>query len=172
MSSLQTLKSLSRDAYQNLYDVEIAVPPGLPGFEEIKFRINSFPIPGTPTPSKHTIHYKTQSLEKLGSKFEREHTITIPVRIDRNYLAYEFFKNWKLIGINHTTGVLDEELIPKVPITIRSTDEGDNNTGMIYVFDACYPEQIEGVDFSNESGDPVERNIVIHFDNMDDTKTA
>ncbi len=168
MSSIQVLKGLGSDAYLNFFDVIIPPVSGIDGFDGLTFRIQNFPIPATPRASKYEIHLKSMKLEKLGSKIETEHEISFEIRIDRNLLAYDFFKLWKLTGVNQVTGVIDEELIPKVPITVRSTDYNDASTGGLWIFEDAFPLAIEGFDFSQESDAPVLRNIVLQYSIMND----
>lgn len=169
MASIDIVKNLGLDAQNNLWDIEIPTVPGITGIDELKFRINSVSIPPTPEPNKYQVFYKTQSIEKLGSQFQNEFEFTMEIRIDREQFVYDFFRLWRQLGINTLTGIIDESLIPKVPVVVRSTDSGDTGTGFLSTFQNAYPVRIEGFDYSREGGDPLVRSVAMHFDLMDTT---
>lgn len=171
MASIDILKNLGADAFNNLYDVEIPQIPGVAGTEELKYRMQNFPVPTTPTPNKYIVRYKTQSIEKLGAMFENVFEVQLEIRIDRQMAVYNFFKNWMQLGINNTTGVIDEELIPKAPIVVRSTDTGDQGTGFLLTLQNSYPISLEGFTFSQDNGDPMIRTVTLHFDLPDFTQS-
>lgn len=171
-TNIQVLKELGADAFGNLFDVSIPQVPGVTGVNGISFRIQTFPIPVTPTPTIYTVHYKTAQLQKIGSKFPEPDPLALQVRIDKEQFVYEFFKEWKQLGINQYTGVLDEDLIPKVPMTVQSTDSGSSLTGATWVFEDCYPLSIEGFDYDQTAEDPLLRTINIYYSIMDDTQRS
>lgn len=169
MSNIQILQNLGADAYTNLFEVVIPPVPGVPGVGELAFRVKNVTIPQTPDPVKYEIHYKNLKKEKFGSKFNQEFEIPITFRIDKFQFVYDFFKAWKQLGANQYSGVLDEDLIPTVPLTIRSTDYNETGTGGLWIFEGAKPLRIEGFDYDYESDTPMERTVVMQYDIMNDT---
>lgn len=164
MSSIQTLRKLGTDAFSNLYDVFLPAVPGVTGEEGIEFRIKNFSIPDTPAPTTYDIHYKTMKIAKLGAKIEVENELSFPLRVDRNWAVYNYFLAWKKLGSNQETGVIDEDLVPKVPIIIKSADTGNVPTGGIWTFQNFYPIKVGGFDFDWENDSPVEITITGIYD--------
>jgi len=162
--SIDVLRKLGTDAFINLYDIFIPAVSGINGFEGIEFRVKNFPIPETPSVNTYEIHYKTMKMVKLGSKIDMENEITFPLRVDRNWVAYNFFLAWKKLGISQETGVIDETLIPKVPLVVKSTDTQNNGTGGVWTFSNFYPRLVGGIDFDWEGDSPIEVDITGIYD--------
>jgi len=164
MSNIQVLRNLGTDAFANLYDIFIPAVPGITGVDGLEFRVRNFSIPESPRAGVYDIHYKSLKITKINSKITVENELSFPLRVDRYWAVYNYFLAWKKLGINQETGVVDEDLIPKVPIIVKSSDNSNNPTGGIWTFSNFYPIAIEGFDFDWESEDPVEVTIAGIYD--------
>ena len=168
MSHIKKIKDLGRDAFENLYDVIIPPVPGVVGFDEVRFRITSFDVPAVPKPSVYEIPYKTASVQKVGSKFEYDYEFELPIRMDRNWLVDAFFQAWMKLGLNHVTGLIDETLIPKVPVIVMMTDSNDFPTGKLWTFEDAFPLQRGDVGLSQDGDSPLERSYTFQFSVMEE----
>jgi hypothetical protein len=167
--SIKKLKNTGTDAFANLFEIVVPPVPGIDGFDGLVFRIKTLEIPERSAPGTYEVHYKTAKQMKLNSKFENENELVIPIRMDRNWLANRFFLAWMRLGINQATGLIDEALIPKVPISVYSIDSEDNATGGYWVFNDFYPYKMGSHTFDHEAGDPIEKEITGIYTFMDDS---
>jgi len=170
MSNIQVLKSVGSDAFENLYDITIPPVSGITGADGINVRIKQIDIPESPSPSTYEVHYKTMKMTKSGSKIAQENELSFTMRVDKNWLAYKFFLEWKKLGFDQYSGVADEDLIPKVPIIVTTYDGSNNPTGGIWTFEDFYPIAVTNASFNQEGEAPIEVTIRGIFSVMDDSK--
>lgn len=168
--SIQVLKNLGGDAFTNLFDITIPPVAGLPGLDEIQFRVTSISIPEVPAPEQYDVHYKTSKVTKSSSKINQNNELTFNLRVDKNWEAYTFFLQWKKLGFDQYSSIVDQDLVPKVPIVVTTYDGADNLSGGIWTFEDYYPTSISEISFEQSGSDPIEVTITGLFSVMDDSK--
>lgn len=177
MANIDTVFNLGEDAFANLFEISFTPPNGIVnqvGAGEMQIaRIKGFEIPDTGVET-YEVNYKTQSFTRVTAKVDAPNEFTFDIRIDRNYLMYKTFVNWKNSVINTETGQMGEDtsLDSGLRTTVSVWPVQANNTGqknsdaMQWKFIGCICTNVSGISFDHDSGDPLEATITMNFVKM------
>ena len=171
--AIDVVANLGDDALKNLWDLIIPPFPGVIDPVNIRYRVQSINIPQSGS-TPYDIHYKTQKFQKPSGKVEAENTITFEFRVDRYWLLYKGFRNWKNIVIDTRYGTMTPDVgigiagSIRVPITAISVDPNDVPTGQVWIFEGSYCQNISEVALTYEDGTPLTTTVTMNFMAMRD----
>ena len=160
--SVDILYSLGDDALANLFDCIIPPFPGVLNPVQAQFRITGFTVPTTGV-GEYEINYKTQRITKPNGLIEDPKEFSFDFRVDKFWLIYNGFKNWKNIVANTRSGLMSPDINIRVPITVIATDSAGVPTGGSWLFEGCWIKTLGDVAFDYTSGDPLTCTVTMGY---------
>lgn len=141
MLSLEGLHKIGEDSLNNLFDVNIGLPPLFALLIPTGLTVKDLPLDGgsilrvesvtmpEPSVNMYENHYKTLDIERVSGKMERPKEFTITFRNDRFYALYHFLTFWRNWPIDVSNGAMGDDGKIKgtdsdfrLPITISPCD--------------------------------------------------
>ena len=164
-TTIETMYSAGLDALANLFEVLMTTEKVSAFFTtdtepELTFRIQDFEVPASEA-GTYSVHYGPWEFDKPNGKVNPNRTITLNVRIDKNFELYQSFTNWKNAIQNEYTGVLNNvnnytETLQVFPIRATGTDTYVAETvGQGAVFERCWVSSVGAISFDQSSGEPL-----------------
>ncbi|MDA3856631.1 MAG: hypothetical protein PF569_10335 [Candidatus Woesearchaeota archaeon] len=109
-------------------------------------------------------------ITKNGTKFQRRSGMSeVPTefsfsfRVDRNYDIYLGFLTWLRLCRDSVTGVMAPESVIRFPISVAPVDTGGNQLSNGWIFQGCFPSNMSGLTFDEDSGDPLTVDITMQM---------
>ena len=178
---LDTLASLGEDLLANKYSIILPTTVSqLAGVnDQLTFRITNVSIPDK-TINTYTITKRGRQFDRPSGVSEQSREISFTFRPDKKLVTYKAISNWMSYvqnnetmfmasdsGVNGTGGAS----LFRAPIEIWAIDSLDDNTisgtpNSIWVCEGCFPTSLGGLEFDEESGDPLTVDVTLNCFNI------
>lgn len=171
--AIETIYKAGDDALQNQFQVELAPLPFIPDGVNLAIRVTSLDVPEQSV-GTYEVHYRSQKMTKASGKIETPNEFSFTFRVDKYWVHYKALKKWlNYIGNNKTgtmaedVGLIGGESGFRMPfITINTVDANDQITSTGWTFHNVFISQLDGVSFSQDSGEPIEVSATFQFMKM------
>lgn len=178
---LDTLASLGEDAISNHYSIILPTTVSqLAGVnDQLTFRITNVSIPEK-TISTYTITKRGRQFDRPNGLSEQSREVSFTFRPDKKLVTYKAISNWMSYVQNNETMFMASDSgadgtggasLFRAPIEIWAIDSLDDNTisgtpNSIWVCEGCFPTSLGGLEFDEESGDPLTVDVTLNCFNI------
>ncbi len=178
---LDTLASLGEDLLANKYSIILPTTVSqLAGVnDQLTFRITNVSIPDK-TINTYTITKRGRQFDRPSGVSEQSREISFTFRPDKKLVTYKAISNWmNYIQSNETMFMASDSgadgtggaSLFRAPIEIWAIDSLDDNTisgtpNSIWVCEGCFPTSLGGLEFDEESGDPLTVDVTLNCFNI------
>ncbi|HUV85036.1 MAG TPA: hypothetical protein VMV86_04955 [Methanosarcinales archaeon] len=171
--AIDVVAALGDDALKNLWDLIIPPFPGVIDPVSLPFRVQNLTIPKSGN-TPYEVHYKTQKMTKPSGKVEAENQFTFEFRVDKYWLLYKGLRNWKNTVMDTRYGTMTPDIgigsagSIRVPITAMAVDSNGVPTGMLWIFEGSFCQDIGDVALDYTTGDAITVTVTMGFMAMND----
>ena len=178
---LDTLASLGEDLLANKYSIILPTTVSqLAGVnDQLTFRITNVSIPDK-TINTYTITKRGRVFDRPSGVSEQSREISFTFRPDKKLVTYKAISNWMSYVQNNETMFMASDSgadgtggasLFRAPIEIWAIDSLDDNTisgtpNSIWVCEGCFPTSLGGLEFDEESGDPLTVDVTLNCFNI------
>lgn len=178
---LDTLASLGEDLLANKYSIILPTTVSqLAGVnDQLTFRITNVSIPDK-TINTYTITKRGRQFDRPSGVSEQSREISFTFRPDKKLVTYKAISNWMSYVQNNETMFMASDSgadgtggasLFRAPIEIWAIDSLDDNTisgtpNSIWVCEGCFPTSLGGLEFDEESGDPLTVDVTLNCFNI------
>lgn len=178
---LDVLSSLGEDALANKYSIILPTTVSqLAGVnDQLTFRITNVSIPDK-TINTYTITKRGRQFDRPSGVSEQSREISFTFRPDKKLVTYKAISNWMNYIQNNETMFMASDSgadgtggtsLFRAPIEIWAIDNLDDNTisgtpNSIWVCEGCFPTSLGGLEFDEESGDPLAVDVTLNCFNI------
>ena len=178
---LDTLASLGEDLLANKYSIILPTTVSqLAGVnDQLTFRITNVSIPDK-TINTYTITKRGRQFDRPSGVSEQSREISFTFRPDKKLVTYKAISNWMNYIQNNETMFMASDSgadgtggasLFRAPIEIWAIDNLDDNTisgtpNSIWVCEGCFPTSLGGLEFDEESGDPLTVDVTLNCFNI------
>jgi len=178
---LDVLSSLGEDALANKYSIILPTTVSqLAGVnDQLTFRITNVSIPDK-TIGTYTITKRGRQFDRPNGMSEQSREISFSFRPDKKLLTYKALSNWMSYIQNNETMFMASDSGPsgeggaslfRAPIEIWAIDNLDDNNiagtpNSIWICQGCFPTTLSGLEFDEESGDPLSVDVTLNCFNI------
>ena len=178
---LDTLASLGEDLLANKYSIILPTTVSqLAGVnDQLTFRITNVSIPEK-TIATYTITKRGRQFDRPSGVSEQSREISFTFRPDKKLVTYKAISNWMNYIQNNETMFMASDSgadgtggasLFRAPIEIWAIDSLDDNTisgtpNSIWVCEGCFPTSLSGLEFDEESGDPLTVDVTLNCFNI------
>ena len=178
---LDTLASLGEDLLANKYSIILPTTVSqLAGVnDQLTFRITNVSIPDK-TINTYTITKRGRVFDRPSGVSEQSREISFTFRPDKKLVTYKAISNWMSYVQNNETMFMASDSgadgtggasLFRAPIEIWAIDSLDDNTisgtpNSIWVCEGCFPTSLSGLEFDEESGDPLTVDVTLNCFNI------
>ena len=178
---LDTLASLGEDLLANKYSIILPTTVSqLAGVnDQLTFRITNVSIPDK-TINTYTITKRGRQFDRPSGVSEQSREISFTFRPDKKLVTYKAISNWMNYIQNNETMFMASDSgangdggasLFRAPIEIWAIDSLDDNTisgtpNSIWVCEGCFPTSLGGLEFDEESGDPLTVDVTLNCFNI------
>ena len=178
---LDVLQTLGEDAISNHYSIILPTTVSqLAGVnDQLTFRITNVSIPDK-TINTYTITKRGRQFDRPSGVSEQSREISFTFRPDKKLVTYKAISNWmNYIQSNETMFMASDSgadgtggaSLFRAPIEIWAIDSLDDNTisgtpNSIWVCEGCFPTSLGGLEFDEESGDPLSVDVTLNCFNI------
>ena len=178
---LDTLASLGEDLLANKYSIILPTTVSqLAGVnDQLTFRITNVSIPDK-TINTYTITKRGRQFDRPSGVSEQSREISFTFRPDKKLVTYKAISNWMNYIQNNETMFMASDSgadgtggasLFRAPIEIWAIDSLDDNTisgtpNSIWVCEGCFPTSLSGLEFDEESGDPLTVDVTLNCFNI------
>lgn len=178
---LDVLSSLGEDALANKYSIILPTTVSqLAGVnDQLTFRITNVSIPDK-TINTYTITKRGRQFDRPSGVSEQSREISFTFRPDKKLVTYKAISNWMSYVQNNETMFMASDSgadgtggasLFRAPIEIWAIDSLDDNTisgtpNSIWVCEGCFPTSLGGLEFDEESGDPLTVDVTLNCFNI------
>ena len=178
---LDTLASLGEDALANKYSIILPTTVSqLAGVnDQLTFRITNVSIPDK-TINTYPITKRGRVFDRPSGVSEQSREISFTFRPDKKLVTYKAISNWMNYIQNNETMFMASDSgangdggasLFRAPIEIWAIDSLDDNTisgtpNSIWVCEGCFPTSLGGLEFDEESGDPLTVDVTLNCFNI------
>ena len=178
---LDTLASLGEDLLANKYSIILPTTVSqLAGVnDQLTFRITNVSIPDK-TINTYTITKRGRQFDRPSGVSEQSREISFTFRPDKKLVTYKAISNWMSYVQNNETMFMASDSgadgrggasLFRAPIEIWAIDSLDDNTisgtpNSIWVCEGCFPTSLGGLEFDEESGDPLSVDVTLNCFNI------
>ena len=178
---LDTLASLGEDLLANKYSIILPTTVSqLAGVnDQLTFRITNVSIPDK-TIATYSITKRGRVFDRPSGVSEQSREISFTFRPDKKLVTYKAISNWMSYVQNNETMFMASDSgadgtggasLFRAPIEIWAIDSLDDNTisgtpNSIWVCEGCFPTSLGGLEFDEESGDPLSVDVTLNCFNI------
>ena len=178
---LDVLQTLGEDAISNHYSIILPTTVSqLAGVnDQLTFRITNVSIPEK-TIATYTITKRGRQFDRPSGVSEQSREISFTFRPDKKLVTYKAISNWMSYVQNNETMFMASDSgadgtggasLFRAPIEIWAIDSLDDNTisgtpNSIWVCEGCFPTSLGGLEFDEESGDPLSVDVTLNCFNI------
>ena len=178
---LDVLQTLGEDAISNHYSIILPTTVSqLAGVnDQLTFRITNVSIPEK-TIATYTITKRGRQFDRPSGVSEQSREISFTFRPDKKLVTYKAISNWmSYVQSNETMFMASDSgadgtggaSLFRAPIEIWAIDSLDDNTisgtpNSIWVCQGCFPTSLGGLEFDEESGDPLTVDVTLNCFNI------
>ena len=178
---LDVLSSLGEDLLANKYSIILPTTVSqLAGVnDQLTFRITNVSIPDK-TINTYTITKRGRQFDRPSGVSEQSREISFTFRPDKKLVTYKAISNWMNYIQNNETMFMASDSgadgtggasLFRAPIEIWAIDSLDDNTisgtpNSIWVCEGCFPTSLGGLEFDEESGDPLTVDVTLNCFNI------
>ena len=178
---LDVLQTLGEDAISNHYSIILPTTVSqLAGVnDQLTFRITNVSIPDK-TINTYTITKRGRQFDRPSGVSEQSREISFTFRPDKKLVTYKAISNWMNYIQNNETMFMASDSgadgtggasLFRAPIEIWAIDSLDDNTisgtpNSIWVCEGCFPTSLGGLEFDEESGDPLTVDVTLNCFNI------
>lgn len=178
---LDVLQTLGEDAISNHYSIILPTTVSqLAGVnDQLTFRITNVSIPEK-TIATYTITKRGRQFDRPSGVSEQSREISFTFRPDKKLVTYKAISNWMNYIQNNETMFMASDSgadgtggasLFRAPIEIWAIDSLDDNTisgtpNSIWVCEGCFPTSLGGLEFDEESGDPLTVDVTLNCFNI------
>ena len=178
---LDVLQTLGEDAISNHYSIILPTTVSqLAGVnDQLTFRITNVSIPDK-TINTYTITKRGRQFDRPSGVSEQSREISFTFRPDKKLVTYKAISNWmNYVQSNETMFMASDSgadgtggaSLFRAPIEIWAIDSLDDNTisgtpNSIWVCEGCFPTSLGGLEFDEESGDPLTVDVTLNCFNI------
>ena len=178
---LDTLASLGEDLLANKYSIILPTTVSqLAGVnDQLTFRITNVSIPDK-TINTYTITKRGRQFDRPSGVSEQSREISFTFRPDKKLVTYKAISNWMNYIQNNETMFMASDSgangdggasLFRDSIEIWAIDSLDDNTisgtpNSIWVCEGCFPTSLGGLEFDEESGDPLTVDVTLNCFNI------
>ena len=178
---LDVLQTLGEDAISNHYSIILPTTVSqLAGInDQLTFRITNVSIPEK-TIATYTITKRGRQFDRPSGVSEQSREISFTFRPDKKLVTYKAISNWMSYVQNNETMFMASDSgadgtggasLFRAPIEIWAIDSLDDNTisgtpNSIWVCEGCFPTSLSGLEFDEESGDPLTVDVTLNCFNI------
>ena len=178
---LDTLASLGEDLLANKYSIILPTTVSqLAGVnDQLTFRITNVSIPEK-TIATYTITKRGRQFDRPSGVSEQSREISFTFRPDKKLVTYKAISNWMSYVQNNETMFMASDSgatgeggasLFRAPIEIWAIDNLDDNNisgtpNSIWVCEGCFPTSLGGLEFDEESGDPLTVDVTLNCFNI------
>ena len=178
---LDTLASLGEDLLANKYSIILPTTVSqLAGVnDQLTFRITNVSIPDK-TINTYSITKRGRQFDRPSGVSEQSREISFTFRPDKKLVTYKAISNWMSYVQNNETMFMASDSgadgtggasLFRAPIEIWAIDNLDDNTisgtpNSIWVCEGCFPTSLGGLEFDEESGDPLTVDVTLNCFNI------
>lgn len=173
--ALDLIYQAGDDALQNQFMVVIPAFPNVIDIGSVNIRTLTVNIPDL-VMGTYDVHFGSDKFSKPSGKSELNKEFNFTFRIDKYWRVYNSFRQWHGLIFNQDTGGISPDNANdglgggnspiRVPISIMSLDSNDILTGGQWNYEGCWPSQVNGLEFSQDNGDPLICNVTMRFIKM------
>jgi hypothetical protein len=173
--ALDIIYQAGDDALGNQFQVIIPAFPNVIDIGKVNIRVLTCQIPDLIVGS-YDVHYSTDKFSKPSGKSDLNKEVMFTFRIDKYWQVYNSFRQWHGLIINQDTGAMSPDNANnglgggnspiRVPFSIQTIDSNGILTGGAWNFEGGWPSNVNGVEFSQDNGDPLIANITMKFIKM------
>jgi hypothetical protein len=173
--ALDLIYQAGDDALANQFMVVIPAFPNVIDIGSVNIRVLTLQIPDL-IMGKYTVNFGTDKFDKPSGKSDLNKQLTFTFRIDKYWRVYNSFKLWHSLIMNQDTGAISPDNAAnglgggnspiRVPITVQTLDSNNILTGGQWDFEGCWPTSVNGIEFSQDNGDPLIANVTLDFIKM------
>ena len=178
---LDVLQTLGEDAISNHYSIILPTTVSqLAGVnDQLTFRITNVSIPEK-TIATYPITKRGRVFDRPSGVSEQSREISFTFRPDKKLVTYKAISNWMNYIQNNETMFMASDSgangtggasLFRAPIEIWAIDNLDDNTisgtpNSIWVCEGCFPTSLGGLEFDEESGDPLTVDVTLNCFNI------
>lgn len=178
---LDVLQTLGEDAISNHYSIILPTTVSqLAGVnDQLTFRITNVSIPEK-TIGTYTIIKRGRQFDRPSGVSEQSREISFTFRPDKKLVTYKAISNWMSYVQNNETMFMASDSgatgeggasLFRAPIEIWAIDSLDDTTiagtpNSIWVCEGCFPTSLGGLEFDEESGDPLTVDVTLNCFNI------
>ena len=178
---LDVLQTLGEDAISNHYSIILPTTVSqLAGVnDQLTFRITNVSIPEK-TIATYSITKRGRVFDRPSGVSEQSREISFTFRPDKKLVTYKAISNWMSYVQNNETMFMASDSgangtggasLFRAPIEIWAIDNLDDNTisgtpNSIWVCEGCFPTSLGGLEFDEESGDPLSVDVTLNCFNI------
>lgn len=178
---LDVLQTLGEDAISNHYSIILPTTVSqLAGVnDQLTFRITNVSIPDK-TINTYTITKRGRQFDRPSGVSEQSREISFTFRPDKKLVTYKAISNWMSYVQNNETMFMASDSgadgtggasLFRAPIEIWAIDSLDDTTiagtpNSIWVCEGCFPTSLGGLEFDEESGDPLTVDVTLNCFNI------
>ena len=178
---LDVLQTLGEDAISNHYSIILPTTVSqLAGVnDQLTFRITNVSIPEK-TIATYPITKRGRVFDRPSGVSEQSREISFTFRPDKKLVTYKAISNWMSYVQNNETMFMASDSgadgtggasLFRAPIEIWAIDSLDDNTisgtpNSIWVCEGCFPTSLGGLEFDEESGDPLTVDVTLNCFNI------
>ena len=178
---LDTLASLGEDAISNHYSIILPTTVSqLAGVnDQLTFRITNVSIPEK-TIATYSITKRGRVFDRPSGVSEQSREVSFTFRPDKKLVTYKAISNWmSYVQSNETMFMASDSgadgtggaSLFRAPIEIWAIDSLDDSTiagtpNSIWVCEGCFPTSLGGLEFDEESGDPLTVDVTLNCFNI------
>ena len=178
---LDVLSSLGEDALANKYSIILPTTVSqLAGVnDQLTFRITNVSIPDK-TINTYTITKRGRQFDRPSGVSEQSREISFTFRPDKKLVTYKAISNWmSYVQSNETMFMASDSgadgtggaSLFRAPIEIWAIYSLDDNAiagtpNSIWVCEGCFPTSLGGLEFDEESGEPLSVDVTLNCFNI------
>ena len=178
---LDVLSSLGEDLLANKYSIILPTTVSqLAGVnDQLTFRITNVSIPEK-TIATYPITKRGRVFDRPSGVSEQSREISFTFRPDKKLVTYKAISNWMSYVQNNETMFMASDSgatgeggasLFRAPIEIWAIDSLDDTTiagtpNSIWVCEGCFPTSLGGLEFDEESGDPLSVDVTLNCFNI------
>jgi hypothetical protein len=162
---LETLLQTGEDALSNHFMVII---PPFPGANEsilsLNLRVLTISLPGRSL-GTYEITKRGRKATRPTSIDETDKEVSFDFRPDRHLRTYNSLASWMNLIQHEQFGTLVPDPIYRTIITVQPIDTAGVSLGLPIIFEGCWINDLSGIEYDEESGDPLSCSVTMQFVN-------
>lgn len=162
---LETLLQTGEDALGNHF--MIIIPP-FPGANEsilsLNLRVTTVSLPGR-TLGTYEITKRGRKATRPTSIDDTDKEFSFEFRPDRNLRTYNSLAAWMNLINHEQLGTMIPDPLFRTIITVQPIDTAGKALGLPTVFEGCWINDLGGLEYDEESGDPLSISVTMQFIN-------